>query len=126
MRLERKKKLILFFKEVKRKSTMNKSELRKQVQDKLDNDFMDCDRYCVPIDDYKQYFDKSYIIEEGWEDEFFNLAVWGFDNPTDGVAEYSIIYYNHEEEFAGIRTGINTSSPFAGMSCCNWLMEDDE
>lgn len=78
--------------------------------------------YCVSLKDYKEYWDEDYEYDEELEDEFMFLSVKGFDNPRDAKCEYSIMWDGDE---SGKRTGINSSSVFALMSCSTWECESD-
>ena len=71
--------------------------------------------YCVSLKDYKEWWDKDY--DEEYKDEFMYLYVKVFKSPRDAEWQYSIMWDGDE---SGKITEINTSSPFALMSCNTW------
>ncbi len=77
--------------------------------------------YAMSASDYKEYFNKDY--EHFDDDDFVTLEVECVDEPTDGVAEYSIKWKNNDNDENGIINGINTSSPMALMTC-GWRCDD--
>jgi len=82
--------------------------------------------YAMSASDYKEYFNKDYGDDL---EDFITLEVECIDEPTDGVAEYSIKWKNNDNDENGIINAINTSSPMALMTCgwrCDEEEEDDE
>ena len=82
--------------------------------------------YAMSASDYKEYFNKDCDDDD---DDFVTLEVECVDEPTDGVAEYSIKWKNNDNDENGIINGINTSSRMALMTCgwrCDEEEEDDE
>ena len=82
-------------------------------------------RYCVSYTHYKDFFNEEFIIEDGYEDEFFYLDIICLENKEDREWEYSLKWINYEMEEVGFKYGINTSSIFSLYSC-DWGIDEEE
>ena len=81
-------------------------------------------KYLISVQDYKEFFNKKFIIKKEYEDEFFDLEIIGIKNKNDEPYEYSIKWINDELEEEGYIYNINTSSVFA-LKSCYWEVDEE-
>ena len=80
-------------------------------------------RYIMNYNDYVEFFkEDTKVIED--EEEIICLEIKAVDNAKDQAWEFSIEWWNTDNDETGVILGINTSSIWALKSC--YWMDDEE
>tara|TARA_R110000744_G_scaffold37086_2_gene85269 strand:+ start:406 stop:711 length:306 start_codon:yes stop_codon:yes gene_type:complete len=80
-------------------------------------------QYILELKDYKEYFCENTEIKD--EEECIFLTIEPIDNKDDEEWEYSINWFNQDNDEKGTIKGINTSSYFS-LNSCSWVDYDEE